>query len=286
MIPSAFDYERAESVEHAIQLLQESGGEAKLLAGGHSLLPLMKLRLSSPAKLVDIGRIQELRGISRAGDRIVVGALTTHAAVAHDATIGETLPVLAEAASQIGDLQVRNRGTVGGNLAHADMASDLPAVALALDAQFTAQTSAGTQTISVEDFFLGPMTTAMPENGILTAVSFAVPPSGAKSVYEKYPHPASGYAVVGVAAVVGLDSEGRVNYVRIGVTGAADVPYRAYAVEEQMMGQPFTAELAASAAKHAADDGSISEDLFASEDYRRHLCSVMAERALTRLLEA
>lgn len=284
MIPSAFAYERAESIHHALELLQAAGGEAKLLAGGHSLLPLMKLRLSSPRKLIDIGRLEELREVARVGDRIAVGALTTHAAVANHPVIRETIPMLAEAAAQIGDLQVRNRGTIGGNLAHADMASDLPAVALALDAQFTVATPHGMENISVADFFLGPMTTAMPENGLLTTVSFAVPPTGAQGVYEKFPHPASGYAVVGVAAVVAQDATGTINYARIGVTGAGDVAYRAYTVEEHLLGKPFTAQLASEVAAHAADDGSISEDLFASEEYRRHLCSVMVERALMRVL--
>lgn len=284
MIPSAFAYERAESVQHAIQLLLESGGEAKLLAGGHSLLPLLKLRLTAPAKLVDIGRIQELQGIARVGNKIVVGALTTHAVIAHDPLIRETLPVLAEAAGQIGDLQVRNRGTIGGNLAHADMASDLPAVALALDAELAVATQEGQEVMSIGDFFFGPMTTALPENALLTGVSFAIPPAGARGVYEKFAHPASGYAVVGVAAVVGTDGRGRVNHVRVGVTGAGDVPYRAQAVEEQLLGETLTASLVAKASQKAADDGSISEDLFASEEYRRHLSSVLVERALTRLL--
>ncbi|MCL6636426.1 MAG: xanthine dehydrogenase family protein subunit M [Alicyclobacillus sp.] len=282
MIPKAFAYERAHSVAEAVDLLQQAGGAAKLLAGGHSLLPLMKLRLSAPAKLIDISRLDELRGVSVVGERLFVGALTTHHQVATHPLVCQHLPVLAEAAAQIGDPQVRNRGTVGGNLAHADAASDLPAVALALEAQLHVQSPAGDEVFAAEDFFLGPLVTALPEYGVLRAVSFALPPSGARSCYSKFPHPASGYAVVGVAAVVAVGARGTVEFARVAVTGAADVPYRARAVEAVLLGQPPQPEVLRAAAGHAADDGAIAGDAFASEAYRRHLCAVMTERALRR----
>ena len=283
MIPSTFSYERVSTVAEALERLQASDGEAKLLAGGHSLLPMMKLRLSSPGTLIDISGIQELYGIVREPDGIVVKALTTHAEVARSQMVRDRLPMLAEAASKIGDLQVRNRGTVGGNLAHADPASDLPAVALALDAHINLITADGEQSIPAEEFFLGPLITAMPEHSVVKSVKFRLPPQTAKSVYEKVPHPASGYAVVGIAAAVAVDSENVVTHVQIGVTGAADVAYRARAVEDALLGQEFTEDAIKSAAEHAAEDGMISSDLYASEEYRTQLCKVYTLRALQRI---
>jgi carbon-monoxide dehydrogenase medium subunit len=283
MIPNAFEYARASSVDEAVRLLQAAGGEGKLLAGGHSLLPIMKLRLTEPAKLIDIGRIAELRGVNKVDDTLVIGALTTHYQVASHPLVKKYLPVLAEVASQIGDLQVRNRGTIGGNLAHADMASDLPAVALALEATLHVATPDGAEEIAAKDFFLGPLTTAMPEYGLLTSVSFPIPPAHCKGVYEKFPHPASGYAVVGVAAVAGTGDDGRINYARVAITGAGDVVYRARAVEDALLGSAPSEDVIREAASHAADDGSIVGDPFASEEYRRHLCSVYTAKALRRL---
>lgn len=285
MIPNAFAYERATSVDEAVRMLASAGGDAKVLAGGHSLLPLMKLRLSAPARLIDIGRIAELRGVRETGNAIVIGALTTHFQLASHPLVRKHLSVLAEAASQIGDLQVRNRGTIGGNFAHADMASDLPAVAFALETEFHVATPDGEQVISAENFFIGPLITAMPEYGLLTSISFAIPPVHCKSVYQKVPHPASGYAVVGVAAVAGTDEDGRVNYLRVGITGAGDVAYRARAVEDVLLGGEPSEDLIREAASHAADDGSIAGDVFASEVYRRHLCSVNTAKALRRLFD-
>jgi aerobic carbon-monoxide dehydrogenase medium subunit len=283
VIPSTFAYERVSTIAEAIERLQASGGEAKLLAGGHSLLPMMKLRLSSPSTLIDISGIKELYGIVREPDAIVVGALTTHAEVARSQMVRDRLPMLAEAASKIGDLQVRNRGTIGGNLAHADPASDLPAVALALDADITLITVDGEQSIPAEEFFLGPLITAMPEHSVVKNVKFRLPPQSAKTVYEKVPHPASGYAVVGVAAVVAVDSENVVTHVQIGVTGAADVAYRARAVEDALLGQEFNEDSMKSAADLAAVDGMIASDLYASEEYRTQLCKVYTLRALQRI---
>lgn len=284
MIPTTFDYVRADTVEDAIRLLQQSNGEAKLLAGGHSLIPLLKFRLTAPGTLIDISKIGELQGIRREGNRLVVGALTTHHQLHTSPLIRETMPVLADAARVIGDLQVRHRGTVGGNLAHADPAADLPGVALALDAMLEVQSEDGKELLELDGFFLGPLVTALPETSLVTSVSFLIPPSDAKSVYLKYAHPASGYAVVGVCAVVGTDPDGTINHARVGINGVGDVAYRAISVEERLLGQRPSRELIQQAAAHAADEGDIGGDLFASEEYRRHLCRVYTERALEQIL--
>ncbi|HET7580581.1 MAG TPA: xanthine dehydrogenase family protein subunit M [Bacillales bacterium] len=284
MITSAFDYARAESVEDAVQLLVESGGEAKLLAGGHSLLPLMKIRLTTLDKLIDIGQIDELKGVRKEGDRLVVGALTTHKEISRDPVVKRELPLLAEAASQIGDIQVRNRGTIGGNLAHADPASDLPAVAMAFDARFEMQGPNGKESLGVDEFFFGPLITALPENTVLTSISFSIPPEGVKSTYLKYPHPASGYAVIGVAAGIGKASDGTVNFARIGITGVGDVAFRAEATEQMLISQRLTAELIDEAAGKADEGQEMGSDLFASDHYRQNLCKVYTSRALKKLL--
>ncbi|MFT9846894.1 FAD binding domain-containing protein [Aneurinibacillus sp. REN35] len=284
MIPSTFDYVRAKTIEDAIKLLAESEGEGKLIAGGHSLLPLMKFRLTSPGKLIDISRIAELRGVKEENDRLVVGALTTHRELIHDPLVAEHIPVLAETARQIGDIQVRNRGTVGGNIAHADPAADLPGVALALEAEVEVQDEDGREWVSVDGFFFGPLLTAMPETGVLTAVSFVIPPSHTKSTYVKYAHPASGYAVAGVCAIAGKNASGKVDYIRIGINGVSDVAYRTASVEEALQGQEATEENIRKAAALAANDGEMGGDLFASEEYRRHLCTVYTERALKQVL--
>lgn len=284
MIPSTFDYVRADSVEEAIRLLQESNGEGKLLAGGHSLIPLIKFRLTAPGTLIDISRIDELHGIRQEGNRLVVGALTTHHELQQNPLVREKIPVLADAARVIGDMQVRHRGTVGGNLAHADPAADLPGVALALDAMLEICGEDGKELVELDGFILGPMVTALPETSIVTSVSFLIPPPEAKSVYLKYAHPASGYAVVGVCAIVGQDADGVISYARVGINGAGDVPYRAVSVEQQLIGQKPTAALIKQASSSAADDGEMGSDLFASEEYRKHLCQIYTERALTQIL--
>lgn len=284
MIPAKFDYVRAESVDHAIQLLQESDGEGKLIAGGHSLLPLMKFRLTEPGILIDISRISELKSVKKEGDRVVVGAMVTHRDAANDPVIKENIPSLSSAAGQIGDMQVRNRGTVGGNIAHADPAADLPAPAIVLDAEITIRGEDGEETMDLDSFILGPLITMMPENGIVTKVSFAIPPSHTKQTYLKFFHPASGYPVVGVAAVAGTDADGKIDYIRVGITGAGDKVFRATSVEEALMGQTPSESVIDSASGLAADDGDMGSDLFASEEYREQLCKVYTARALKSVL--
>jgi len=284
MIPSEFRYSRADSVEDALRLLEESDGEGKLLAGGHSLLPLMKFRLTNPGMLIDISRIKELKGVQIDGDRLRVGALTTYSQLIKDPVAREKIPVLVKATRDIGDLQVRNRGTIGGNIAHADSAADLPGVALALDAEIEVQMESGKETYSGEDFFIAPLVTTLPENALVTSINFKIPPENSKSIYLKYDHPASGYAVIGVCVVVRLDSSGKIDHLRIGINGVSDVPYRALAVENKLLNNEPTEAFIKEACSHAAEGGDIGADLFASESYRRQLVSVYTERALKSLL--
>lgn len=285
MIPTTFDYVQATSIEEVLQLLKESDGNAKLLAGGHSLVPLMKFRLTTPEKIIDISRVQELKGIKKDGNRIYVGALTTHAEISKDVVIQQYLPVLAETAKVIGDIQVRNKGTIGGNIAHADPAADIPAAAFALDAKVHLIGPDGVEEIPIQEFIFGPLITAIDDRSIVKAISFGIPPENSKGVYLKYPHPASGYAVVGICAIADKDEDGNVQYVRIGITGAGDCAYRATAVEQYLYGKQATIENINEASKLASDDGDMGNDLFASAEYRKHLCHVYTERALLKILQ-
>lgn len=285
MIPAAFSYVRPSTVEEALQLLAESDGDARLLAGGHSLIPMMKLRLSRPEKLIDIGRLTELNGVSDEGDRLVIGALTTYAQLAADANVRRCLPALAEAAGLIGDLQVRNRGTIGGNLAHADPAADLPPVLLALDGVVQVAGPSGRRSVAATDFIIGPMMTALGPDEMIVEVEFPLPEGKAGSAYEKFAHPASGYAVVGVAAAVVLDDDGRITSARLGVTGAGQSAFRAEAAEAALLNQPADDDVLKAAAEKGADGVDLASDLFASAEYRGHLCRVYALRALQRAVE-
>jgi carbon-monoxide dehydrogenase medium subunit len=280
MNPSEFAYQRAESVEEAITLLEEHGEGAKLIAGGHSLLPIMKLRLAEPETLVDIGRIPELRGVRRAGGEIAIGALTTHHQIATDAEIRSDLPLLAATAARVGDRQVRNRGTIGGALAHADAAADYPAAILALDATIVARGSQGERQIPAREFFLDFLTTALQPDELLTEVHISVPPKGHGWSYQKLANQASGYAIVGVAAVVVLDGQASVADVRVGVTGAAAVAWRAEATETTLRGQRLDDGVIAAAADLV--DGGIDflDDLHGSAEYRRRVTRGLTRRAI------
>ncbi|WNS74949.1 xanthine dehydrogenase family protein subunit M [Bacillus sp. DTU_2020_1000418_1_SI_GHA_SEK_038] len=280
MIPSKFDYIRVNSIDEAIQQLQQCNGEGKLIAGGHSLVPLLKFRLSEPGALIDISRIAELKGVQKDGDRIVIGALTTHFQVANDPIVKEHIPVLSETVRQIGDLQVRNRGTIGGNIAHADPAADLPAAAYVLDAEIAFHGEEGPETMNIDSFIVGPLITMLPENSVLTSVSFAIPPKHTKSTYLKFFHPASGYPVIGVAVVAGVGENDVIDYIKIAITGVGDVPYRATSVEDKLLGQTLSESVIKEAAQLAADEGEMASDLYTSEEYRRNLCKVYTERAL------
>lgn len=284
MIPAQFQYERAETIEEAISFLKKSDGEGEVLAGGHSLLPLLKFRITEPKSLVDISRIPGLKGARIEENRLVVGALTTHYEVSVNDTINKTIPSLAKAASLIGDLQIRNRGTIGGNIAHADSVADYPAVAISLNSELTVQSDEGTEQIPLEGFILGPLITTIPENGIVTEVSFEIPPPHVKLTYLKFFHPATAYPVVGIAAAAGVNKDNEIDYLRIGVTGASDVAYRAEEAEDVLVGKSPSIELIKKASDLATEDGEMGEDLFASMKYREHLTKTYVKRALKEVL--
>jgi carbon-monoxide dehydrogenase medium subunit len=279
MYPASFEYHRASTVKEALAMLSQYGGDAKLLAGGHSLVPMMKLRLAQPAHLIDIGAIRELATVSESAGKIIVGGLTTHHAVETNATVHAKLGLLAEAAAAIGDVQVRNRGTIGGSLAHADPAADYPAAVLALEGEITIEGAAGSRVVKAGHFFLDLMTTAVGEGEILTRVAFAPIPAGCGFAYAKHPQPASGFAMVGVAAMVALDKSGNCANVRVGVTGLAAKPFRATAVERALAGKP-PAQAIAAAAAHAADGIDALADIHASAEFRAELARVYTRRAL------
>jgi carbon-monoxide dehydrogenase medium subunit len=274
VISTAFDYRRATSVEDAVTLLAGSGG-AKLIAGGHSLIPLMKLRLSEPSVLVDITRIPGLSGIREAGGGIEIGACTTHYQVASSALLVERCPLLAEAAGSIGDPQVRNRGTVGGSLAHADPSADYPAAILALDATVQVQGPKGTRGVAARDFFQGVFTVDLAADEIIVAVRFTPVRTGA---YARLRQRASHFAIVGVAAALDV-SGGVIKGARVGVTGAGPSATRLTAVEEALAGTPANAATAADAAARATLD-EVNADLHGSEEYRRAMTKVFTRRAL------
>ncbi len=275
MIPANFDYESPRDLNEALALLS-SREDAKVLAGGHSLLPAMKLRLSAPALLVDLGRIAGLSYVREVGDRIHIGAMTRHAEVASSSLLQAHSPLLARAAAHIGDVQVRNCGTLGGSLAHADPAADYPAAVLALNAELVAMSKTGERVIPAREFFTGLFTTALRSNEILTEVRVPVT-NGLGTAYLKFAHPASGFAVVGVAALVKTDGK-TIDRAAVGITGVGQTAYRASAVENAIAGQPLSA--IASAAQHAADNVEPLGDTFASAEYRRHLARVFTRRAL------
>jgi len=275
MIPANFDYESPSNLNEALDLLA-SREDAKILAGGHSLLPAMKLRLAQPATLIDLGRISGLNYIRESGNQIAIGALSTHADIAKSPLLLQASPLLALTATQIGDIQVRNRGTVGGSLAQAHPAADYPAAILALDAEIVARSRSGERVIPASKFFDGMFATALKADEILTEVR--VPKTlGERVGYKKFHHPASGYAVVGVAARVKLAGT-TIQDVWIAITGVADVAYRATGVEAALRGKGSSEVEAASA--HAADGVDAIGDAFASAEYRKHLASVMVKRTL------
>jgi carbon-monoxide dehydrogenase medium subunit len=279
MIPNAFTYHAPASVSEAIGLLEQHGDEAKILAGGHSLLPAMKLRLASPGVLVDINKIAELRGVVVDGN-INIGALTTWAAIEHHDGLKSACPVLPEAVAVVGDIQVRNCGTIGGSLAHADPAADIPAVIMALDGQIRAQGPGGERSIPAGDFFADMLTTTLEPNEILTAVVLPRLGPGEGASYAKFAHPASGYAIVGVAAYVKLDG-GKPVACRVAMTGAGPKAVRLTGVEQAILGGASVADAAATAG--AGLD--ILGDIHASEDYRRAMVGVYTKRALTAAME-
>jgi len=279
MQPATFDYHRPSSLEEALSMLGSIDG-ARPLAGGHSLLPLMKQRLAAPPALVDLGALPGLRGVAEADGDLVIGALTTHADVASSDLVWAKCPVLAEAASKIGDPQVRNRGTIGGSVAHADPAADYPTVLMALGATVVATGPNGQRTITAPACFTDMFTTSLEPGELVTAVRVPVLGDGTGASYVKHRHPASSYAVVGVAAIVGMEG-GTCGDVRIAVGGVTATPVRATAAEQALAGQAPDPDTIAAAAALVAD--AITDpigDLYASGEYRVHLATVLAKRAI------
>lgn len=280
MYAADFDYYRARSLADAQQLLAAHAG-AKLLAGGHSLVPLLKLRLAAPSVVIDIGRVPELRGISRQGDAIRIGALTTHAELAASADLRKSAAALAEAAAMVGDPAVRNRGTIGGNVAHADPASDLPPVLLALDARFVAIGPKGERTIVADEFFTGIMSTALADNEILSAIVVPSASAGQGSAYVKFSHPASRYAVIGAAAIVTAKNNS-LTAARVTLGGLLPAARRLASVETALAGKGMdAASIGAAAGKVAGDLGSdVIGDIYASAEYRAAMAPVYVKRAV------
>ncbi len=275
MYPAQFEYLRPSTVDEAIAMLVRHGEGAKLLAGGHSLIPAMKLRLARPDVVIDIGRIAALSDIREADGHFIIGATTTHHDIAASKALTERCPLLPETASHIGDVQVRNKGTIGGSLAHADPAADYPAAILALEAEILVTGPGGQRTIRAADFFVDLLQTAVAANEIITAVR--VPATPKTVAYEKTEQKASGFALAGVAVVVRPDGA------RIGITGVAAKAYRASAVERALAAQqPWAAEAIARAASHAADGVEPLGDIHASSEFRAHLAQVNTRRAIER----
>jgi carbon-monoxide dehydrogenase medium subunit len=282
MIPESFDYQRASTVSEAISLLQQHGEDAKIVAGGHSLVPTMKLRLATPGTLIDIGGISELKYINDKGDHLAIGAGATHWMIESSDLIQKKAPGLSQAAAQVGDVQVRNRGTIGGVLAHSDPQADYPGVVLALDATLVVEGSSGERTIAVSDYFTGLWETALGDDELLTEVRIPTDSANANSCYLKFPQPASRYPYVGCA--VAMDSsEGSCSDVRVGFSGVGETAFRDSGIEDALRGNTLNESAIASASAKAADGRSVLSDVFVSEEYRRAMAQVYVKRALTQL---
>ena len=280
MYPAAFDYHAPKNVKEALGLLGKLKDDAKILAGGHSLIPMMKLRLAQPKHLIDLGRVSGLSGIKADGKALAIGAMTTHWEIESSSTVKSKLPVLAEVAALIGDPAVRNKGTVGGSLAHADPAADWPAAMLALGAELVCEGPKGKRKVGVDQWFLGLMETALKDREILVQVRVPLLPAGSGAAYLKFPHPASRFAVVGVCAAVTLDKQGTCTKASVAVTGAGTKALRAKGVEAALVGKKLTAAAIEAAAQKAAEGVDVQADLQGSVEYKAHLCRVFAKRAI------
>jgi aerobic carbon-monoxide dehydrogenase medium subunit len=281
VIPATFDYVRATSIDEAVAALAEHGDEAKILAGGHSLLPIMKLRLAYPEVLIDIGRVAEMKGVCEDGDMLSIGGATTHQDVLSDALVREHCPILAEVTKMVGDPQVRHRGTIGGALAHGDAAGDLPAVALALGAELVAQGPSGRRTISAADFFVDYLETALAPDEVLVEVRVPKLDGSWSGSYQKFSRVMQAWAIVGAVAIVRRDN-GSIGEARIGLTNMGTVPVRASATEQALAGA--STDAVAEAASQAAEGTDPPSDNSAQPDYRRHLAQVLTRRAVEAAL--
>jgi carbon-monoxide dehydrogenase medium subunit len=280
MIPAPFAYARPTTVDEALQAVASGGEDVKILAGGQSLIPVMRLRLAAPETVVDLTNVAELRGVREEGDAIVIGAMTTHSDVISDPLIAQYAPLIAEATETVADRQVRHRGTFGGALAHADPAGDLPAVALALDAEFVIAGLSGRRTVPAAEFFVDYLTTALEEGELLVEIRVPKLEGTWGMHYEKFNRVAQAWSIVAVAAVVRREGD-RIAEARIGLTNMGPTPLRAGGVEAALNGVEATGEAVAAAAEHAAEGTSPSSDLNAQADYRQHLAKVLTRRAVT-----
>jgi aerobic carbon-monoxide dehydrogenase medium subunit len=279
MIPANFDYIAAKSLDEAISLLAKHKDDAKILAGGHSLLPAMKLRLMQPKVLIDLGRIRDLSYIKEEGGQIRIGAMTTHFQVEISDLLRRSCPLLPETASHLGDMQVRNKGTIGGSLAHSDPAADWPAAILALDAELVATSAKGDRVIKATDFFVEMLTTSLQPGEILREIRIPAAKGKAAQAYVKVRHPASGFAVVGVAVNLSIDG-GKCQSAGIGITGVSPTAYRATKVENALKGNALDAKTLSTACAHAAAGVDVNSDLYASAEYRKQLATVYTRRAI------
>lgn len=283
-VPAPFDYHPATTVEEAITLLQQYGDDAKVLAGGHSLIPTMKLRLSQPGHLIDIGRIPELSYIRNDGGVIAVGAMTTYTTVAGSDLLRQHFPILTDAASVIGDQQVRNRGTLGGSVAHSDPAGDMPAIVLALNAEIVAQGPSGKRTIAANDFFIDTFTTALNPDEVLVELRFSLPAARTGNAYMKLENKASHYAITGCAAVITLGENGTCSAASLTVTGATTKTTRMNGVEAALTGKQLDEATINEAVSHAPEGLEFVEDIHGSKEYRRQMTVVIARRAIQKAL--
>ena len=282
MIPAAFDYVVPRTLPEAVAELVKHGQEAKVLAGGHSLIPLMKLRLSTPSFLVDIGRLDNLTYIREEDGHVAIGALTSHHEIEFSELLKNKLPMLTSAASQIGDPQVRNRGTIGGAAAHADPFGDFPACLLALDAEFKAVGPRGGRSIAARDFFVDTFTSSLEPNEILREIRIPTPPPGSRGTYLKFSRRSQDWAIVAVAAQVRVTGH-EVTQVAVGLTGMGSRPIRATSVEQALRGKAGHDDELRAAADRAVDGTDPQQDLNGSPDYRRHLAQVLTRRALEQI---
>lgn len=280
MIPTQFDYQAPATLEEAVALLASDLDGAKVLAGGHSLIPAMKLRLAQPQLLVDIARIKSLSYIREDGNQILIGATTTHYQLESSDRLKTICPLLPECAKSIGDVQVRNKGTIGGSIAHSDPAGDWPAAVLALDADLVLVGTNGERVVKAQNFFVDLLTTDLQPSEILREVRITKPTGRFGQAYQKVPHPASGFAVVGVAVNLTLDNNGGCQSAGIGITGVDVKAYRAKGVEAALTGTSLDDNAIAAAAKHVCDGVDPNSDLYASGEYRCHLAQVHARRAI------
>jgi carbon-monoxide dehydrogenase medium subunit len=279
MIPASFDYIAAKNLDEAISLLAKHKDDAKILAGGHSLLPAMKLRLMQPKVLIDLGRIKDLSYIKEEGGQLRIGAMATHFQVETSDLVRRACPLLTETATHLGDMQVRNKGTIGGSIAHSDPAADWPAAILALDAEIVVTSAKGDRTIKATDFFVEMLTTALEPGEILREIRIPSNKNNHAQAYVKVRHPGSGFAVVGVAVNLSIDG-GKCQSAAIGITGVSPKAYRASKVEASLKGASLDAKTLAAASAHATDGVDVNSDLYASAEYRTQLATVYTRRAL------